>query len=303
VLWRVPLAAPDASTEHAAGPDKSTGVPAGQPSSKSFATEISKEWSNATRPLAQILLGRLAEAEEAVRARDDFLAIVGHQLRSPMNALSLHLHAIERMLAHGSSSRAAGELERARRILRRFVQRATVLLDVSRLNAGQFRLDVELVDVPALVERVLGACAEDAAFRGSPIHAAVEPGLTAHWDPRGVEEVLCNLVTNAIKYGEGTAIEVTVAREEADHVCLSVSDQGPGIDPAQRLRLVEKFERVVRVPSMTGGFGIGLWLVGEIVRAHGGSVDVEVGREGGTTFRVKLPVLATSTHPLLAASP
>jgi signal transduction histidine kinase len=54
---------------------------------------------------------------------------------------------------------------------------------------------------------------------------------------------------------------------------------------------------------MTGGFGIGLWLVGEIVRAHGGSVDVEVGREGGTTFRVKLPVLATSTHPLLAASP
>jgi signal transduction histidine kinase len=302
VLWRVPLAAPDASMELAASPDKLSAPPAGRQSPQSSATAISKEWSHASRPLAQILLGRLAEAEEAVRARDDFLAIVGHQLRSPMNALSLHLHAIERMLAHGNSSRAAGELDRARRILRRFVQRATVLLDVSRLNAGQFKLDVEPVDVPALVERVLGACAEDAAFRGSPIHAAVEPGLTAHWDPRGVEEVLCNLVTNAIKHGAGTAIEVMVAKDDANHICLAVSDGGPGIDPAQQRRLSEKFERVVGVPGTSSGFGIGLWLVGQLVRAHGGSVDVEVGAEGGTTFHVKLPVFATSARPTPAAS-
>jgi signal transduction histidine kinase len=303
VLWRVPLAPPGTSTELAAGTDKSAVPPAGQPLPKSSTTETSKEWIHASRPLAQILLGRLAEAEEAVRARDDFLAIVGHQLRSPMNALSLQLHAIERMLAHGNSSRAAGELGRTRQILRRFVQRATVLLDVSRLNTGQFRLDVEPVDVPALVERVLRGCAEDAGFRGSSIHAAVEPGLTAHWDPRGVEEVLCNLVTNAIKYGEGTAIEVTVAKDDADHVCLSVSDQGPGIDPAQALRVSEQFERVIGVPSLTSGFGIGLWLVGQIVRAHGGSVDIQAGAEGGTTVLVKLPVFAISARPTLAASP
>jgi PAS domain S-box-containing protein len=303
VLWRVPLESHGSSTELADAPNKTAAVPAGQPSPKSSATETCKEWSDPTRPLAQILLGRLAEAEEAVRARDDFLAIVGHHLRSPMNALSLQLHAIERMLAHGNSPRATGELGRARRILRRFVQRATVLLDVSRLNTGQFRLDVEPVDVPALVERVLGDCAEDAAFHGSPIHAAVEPGLTACWDLHGVEEALCNLLTNAIKYGEGTAIEVTVAKEEADHVCLLVSDRGPGIDPAQALRVSEQFERVIGVPSMTSGFGIGLWLVGQIVRAHGGSVDVEVSAEGGTTVLVKLPVFATSERPTLAASP
>jgi PAS domain S-box-containing protein len=302
VLWRVPLASAEGGAAPAAGPGKAPVPPAVQPSPTSSTTEISREWSHARRPLAQILLGRLAEAEEGVRARDDFLAIVGHQLRSPMNALSLQLHAIERLLAHGNGARAEEELGRARRILRRFVQRATVLLDVSRLNAGQFKLDVEPVDVPALVERVVGASAQEAAFRGTPVHVAVEPGLTAHWDARAVEEVLCNLVTNAIKHGEGAAVEVSVEREDSGHIRLSVSDRGPGIDPAQALRLYEKFERVVGIPSTTSGFGIGLWLVGQIVRAHGGTVDVQAGSQGGTTFRLKLPVFATSARAPLAAS-
>ncbi len=303
VLWRVPLASPDGGAEPAAGPGKATLPSAGQPAPMSFTSEITKDGSPARRPLAQILLGRLAEAEEGVRARDDFLAIVGHQLRSPMNALSLQLHAVERLLAHGKGARVVEELGRARRILRRFVQRATVLLDVSRLNAGRFKLDVEPVDVPALVERVVEACAQDAAFRGSPIRAAVEPGLTAYWDARAVEEILCDLVTNAIKHGQGAAVEVTAAQEDTGHIRLSVSDRGPGIDPAQATRLSEKFERVVGISSTTGGFGIGLWLVGQIVRAHGGTVDVEVGSQGGTTFRLKLPVFATSARPPLAASP
>ena len=305
VLWRVPLASADAGAQPAAqaGPPA---APAGGPQgAASSAADVGRDWSQATRPLAQILLGRLAEAEEGVRARDDFLATVGLQMRSPMNALALQLHAIERMASQPNvdGARVAAELARARRILRRFMQRATVLVDVSRLNAGQFRLDVEPVDVPALVARVVGACEQDAAFRGSQVHVAVEPGLMAHWDARAVEELLCNLVANAVKYGEGAAIEVTVAREDSEHVRLSVSDQGPGLDPAQALRLYEKFEHVAGTSSSTSGFGIGLWLVGQIARAHGGKVDVEVGPQGGTTIGVKLPVFAACTRPTLAATP
>ncbi|WP_157264421.1 ATP-binding protein [Azohydromonas aeria] len=299
VLWRVPLrpaaagapppvTSPPAGDGGAAPRDIRPGAEHGQHGLDAH----HGDWGQSARPLAQMLLGRLAEAEEAVRARDDFLAIVGHQLRSPMNALSLQLHAAERWLGQGDGARATDGLQRARRILRRFVQRATVLLDVSRLNTGQFRLDIAPVDVSALVARVLDGCAQDAAFLGAPVRADIEPGLAAHWDAQAVEEVLCNLVGNAIKHGAGGAVEVTAAREGAAHVLLSVADRGPGIDPAQQLRLSERFERVVGVPTMTSGFGIGLWLVGQIVRAHGGTVDVAVGPRGGSSFRVKLPVSA-----------
>ncbi|NML17134.1 ATP-binding protein [Azohydromonas caseinilytica] len=301
VLWRVPLRSRARGAEVAAGRDEAAAVPQAPLAGPSMAAGGGSRAD--AHSLAQTLLGRLAGAEAAVRARDDFLAIAGHELRSPMNALSLQLQAIERLLAQGHGARAAQELHRARRLLQRFVQRAVVLLDVSRLNADRLELDVEAVSVPALVDEVLDAYAEEAAARGSSLHAAVEPGLAAHWDRHGIEAVLCNLVTNAFKYGAGTPIRVTAARDGAERIRLTVSDGGPGIEEVHRCRIFERFERVVGVPGKSSGFGVGLWLVGRIARAHGGTVEVEVGPEGGTSLRVTLPAFATSTPSLQAPAP
>ncbi|MDZ5461098.1 ATP-binding protein [Azohydromonas lata] len=294
ILWRLPV------TSRGPGTEATTVVQEPVAAHRDMAR--SWNWVDA-QSLAQTLLGRLAKAEDAVRARDDFLAIAGHELRSPMNALLLLLHAIERMLARDDTTRAAQELHRARRILQRFVYRATVLLDVSRLNAGRYELQVGPVDVQALVDRVLDAYAQEAASRGSNLHACVEPGITGQWDPHGVEEVLCNLVTNAIKYGAGTPIHVSAAKDGTDRVRLSVSDGGPGIDPVHRQRIFEKFERVVGAPGTASGFGIGLWLVGQIVRAHSGNIDVKVAPQGGTTFEVTLPLFPTAARSAPETAP
>lgn len=234
------------------------------------------------------LAARLQAAEEAIRARDDFIAVAAHELRSPMNALALQVAVLEH-LADKTGGPVAAEVHRLRRTLERYVKRATVLLDVTRINAGDLKLACRPVDVRELVDTVVAAHAGEAAFHGATLTARVEERVTGHWDAHMAEQILDNLVNNAIKYGGGTPVEVSARREGAS-VRFQVADQGPGIDEQNRTKIFEKFERVVSTSAYQSGFGLGLWIVGRMVAAHGGSIDVRAGPQGGTVFTVALPI-------------
>lgn len=244
---------------------------------------------NPPLPAETELLLRLAAAEEAVRARDDFIAIASHELRSPMTALALRLHTIEMLAARDGNERLRHEIERTRRSVDRYVRRAAVLLDVSRINAGDVTVARERIGVRKLVREVVETHADEAAFHGASLTAHVEADLVGCWDPHMAEQILSNLVNNAIKYGGGSPVQLRAGRDGA-MARFEVSDRGPGIDAAQRARIFEKFERAVPTGTHRSGYGLGLWIVGRMVAAHDGSIDVETAPGRGTTFVVRLPL-------------
>lgn len=238
-----------------------------------------------------------------MRVRDNFLATAGHELRTPMNALALQLRVLETLLDRGEHERARGEVVRPRRILARFLRRATTLLDVSRLNGGPPSLELSTVDVAELVDGVLDGYRDEAQFNGSPLQAEVEPGLVARWELHGMEVVLSNLVANAIRYAPGQPILVRAQRLGDDRVGLVVADRGPGIAAEARARLFDKFEQVADRPATSAGFGLGLWIVGRIVAAHDGRVDIVDRHGGGTEFQVTLPMQPDLPSPPPSPSP
>ena len=243
------------------------------------------------------LLRRIAELEDAVRARDDFLAIAAHELRSPLNALSLRLAVLEQVAERSGATDLCEQIRRTRRSADRYARRAVVLLDISRLNAETVELVREAVDMRRLVEDVVESHADEAAARGTTLAAQVSADATGLWDPHMAEQIVSNLVTNAIKYGAGTPVTVR-ASVDGSQACFEVVDQGPGISAAQQARLFQKFERLVRGGNRSG-YGLGLWIVARMVVAHKGTIDIESAEGKGTTFRVCLPLgpAALQTEP------
>jgi signal transduction histidine kinase len=230
----------------------------------------------------------LEKAAEAIRARDDFLAIAAHELRSPLNALALRITALERMAERSGQPTLLRELQRTRRSVDRYVRRAIVLLDLSRLHAGVLRPAPVPVCLAEVVRNVLEDYEEEAQFHGASLHADMPPALAGVWDAHMIEQVVANLVGNAIKYGNGTPVLVRAGARAGDGVCIEVSDQGPGIAEADRQRIFQKFERVVATPGEHAGYGLGLWIVGRMVAAHGGTIEVGSSPQGGALFRVLL---------------
>ncbi|AEG94658.1 sensor histidine kinase [Ramlibacter tataouinensis] len=232
---------------------------------------------------------RIVELEAAVRARDDFLALAAHELRSPLNTLALRLAVLERMAANNADQPLRDEIQRARRSADRYVRRAVVLLDVSRLNTGQLEPARSPVDIRQLVEDAVDAYRDDAQFQGVTLRAEVDDDGVGWWDAHMAEEILCNLISNALKYGQHTPVRVRAAVQD-NTARFEVADQGPGIDAAHVDRIFEKFERIVHGTHYRGGFGLGLWIVGRMVAAHGGSIQVESQAGRGSVFRVTLPM-------------
>lgn len=228
----------------------------------------------------------LREAEQALRAREEFLSVASHELRTPLTALILQLE----LLARGPEEHTGnGKLEAAMRQTRRLARLVDELLDVSRISAGRLQLDVDRVDLVALVREVLARHEDEARRAGSSVVLAATSEVIGVWDRMRIEQVLTNLVTNAIKYGEGKPIEVGV--DATDTLArIRVCDHGLGIDADDQARIFARFERAVSQRSY-GGLGLGLWIVRQIVEAHGGSVQVASAAGQGSTFVVELPRL------------
>lgn len=236
----------------------------------------------------------LADLRKAVAVRDEFLSIASHELRTPLTALDLQLEGVRRSFGRESASVPSPKVTRKLELASRQIERLNALieglLNVARIATGRFGLDVEEFDLVTLVYEVSERFEEEASRAGSSILVSVPPSVRGAWDRSRLDQVLTNLLTNAIKYGRGRPIEIAVDLLE-DRIVLAVEDHGIGVSPEDARRIFGRFERAVS-STQYGGLGLGLYIASEIVVAHGGTIDVESELGVGTTFTVVLPLRA-----------
>ena len=233
--------------------------------------------------------GLIAELRGAVAARDDFITVAAHELRNPMTPIAAQVQLLlVRARREGASAATMAGLERLDMAIGHYIRRATALLEISRVNAGQLRLTPTAFDMAELVAEATAHYETLAVLAGSPLRCDAEGPMVGTWDRLSTEQILDNLISNAIRYGYGKPIDVALAAEH-DGVAITVADRGAGIEPTHLERIFGRFEQIAGTDRRNGGFGIGLWLVRNLVEAQGGRIEVESDVGAGSTFRVHLP--------------
>lgn len=235
----------------------------------------------------------LRETQRAVRLRDDFLSVASHELRTPMTSLSLRIDLLLRAVAAGrpiSNEALEWALARISRSSNRLERLIEELLDVTRIEQGKMTLSRGQVDLATLVRGVAEHFELDLTSARCTLSLESDAEVTGHWDARRLEQVVSNLLANAIKFGAGHPIEVGI-RDAGGMAELTVGDHGIGIDPARLPHVFDRFERAVSNLHY-GGLGLGLYVARSIVEAHGGTIRVASQPGMGSEFTVTLPWLA-----------
>ena len=236
---------------------------------------------------------QVEQLSQAVEARDTFIAVAAHELRNPMMPIIGQIELLLSAIRAGRCSLdiADQRLGKIQRTIQQYMKRAVVLLDVSRLNSGSFRLQPSSCDLTLLLREIAEQFAAAAQYSGVTLSVACPQRVLGLWDRLAVEQIIDNLLSNAIKYGGRGPVELTLT---ADHrsVVIEVRDHGTGIAPADRARVFERFERAVGHNEYRSGFGIGLWVVGQLIEAMNGRISIEDPPGGGALFNVSLPMHA-----------
>ncbi|HEY0095550.1 MAG TPA: HAMP domain-containing sensor histidine kinase, partial [Archangium sp.] len=229
------------------------------------------------------------EAQKAIGLRDGFLQVAAHELRTPVTALKLNVQALVGCTRREEawSERTVARLTGLERGVSRLGVLVAELLDVSRITSGRLVLHPEELDLAGLVREVAERLRPEAARAECALRVRVPGPVVSRWDRLRLEQVLSNLLSNALKYGAGQPVEVALSTSGA-RVFLRVRDEGIGIETAAQERIFERFERAVS-DRHYGGLGMGLWITREIVTAMGGTIHVESAPEQGATFIVELP--------------
>jgi two-component system, OmpR family, sensor kinase len=233
----------------------------------------------------------IEELQQGIKARDQLLATVAHELRNPMTPILVQVQSLL-MSARRDDERSretmVPRLERLQFAVDHYVKRATMLLDLSRTNAGSRRLECTEVDFSALLREIVGEQEVMAAHAGSPIASDIQDAVVGTWDRLALEQVAENLISNAVKYGAGRPIAIALTAD-GGVARLVVRDQGIGIAVEDQVRIFGRFERAV-TRRAHGGFGVGLWLVNQLVSAMGGEIAIASRKGKGSTFSVAVPL-------------
>ncbi|MCP3137028.1 ATP-binding protein [Pyxidicoccus xibeiensis] len=227
------------------------------------------------------------EAQEAV----ELIGVAAHDLGNPLNTLQLLLRRLHRMELAAGGEKLRDGLGTALKQTQRLGQLLHNLLDLSRLSSGKLVLDVAPVDLAELTHEVVERFSEQAAEAGCKLMFDAELGLVGRWDRLRLDRVVTNLLSNALKFGKGHPVEVRVERLGSARARLRVSDEGVGIAPESQGRIFNRFERVPSSASQHAGFGLGLYIVRQLVEAHGGTIRVESVPGEGASFTVELPLM------------
>jgi len=231
----------------------------------------------------------LSEALEAVAARDDFLAVAAHELRSPLTSMLLQVQMLGRAIAHQRFDASAAR--RAFRVAEAQTRRLSTLidgmLDVSRFTTNQLFMRFEEVDLMEMLEELLTSLSVDLDRAGCTVTVSAPEMVVGRWDRGRIEQVLANILSNAMKFGAGRPIEVDVDAT-ADAVRIAVRDHGIGVSAEDQARIFERFERAVPTRHF-GGLGLGLYTSVQILRAHQGSLRVDSQPGQGAVFVIDLP--------------
>jgi signal transduction histidine kinase/PAS domain-containing protein len=283
VRWVLTL--PLAVYEHSLGAITFARASPPSPSEQRLSVEVA---GRAATAISSSLLYR--KAQRAIGLRDDFLSVASHELRTPMTALRLALQSLQRQAAahpEGFPPQATKLIHAAERHERRLAKLVDTLLDVTRIQGGRLELELEPVDLAQVARETCALFQGEAARTGTALTVEADAPAWGRWDRSRLEQVVTNLVSNALKYGAGAPVQVQV-RGEPERAVLVVRDQGIGIPLERQGKLFERFERAVSSRHYAG-LGLGLYIVRGIVQALGGTVQVQSTPGDGSTFTVTLP--------------
>jgi signal transduction histidine kinase len=244
------------------------------------------------------LIKNKEKLDEAIRARDDFLSMAAHELKTPLTALKIQAQFMRRSIQKGdefvySKKQVDTLTDQTERQVTRLSRLVNDMFDIARIRSGNLKLHLEQFDLCGLVKESVEQMLPQFIEAGckAPTLFICETSLVK-WDRGQVEQVLNNLFTNAIKYGKRKPIKICV-EQLGTYVRLSVKDQGIGITPEVQGKIFNRFERAVH-PSEISGLGLGLFISREIIAAHGGRIWVESKLGDGATFFVELPIIAVT---------
>lgn len=231
------------------------------------------------------------ELQRSLRMRDDFMSMVAHELRTPLNTLFLETQ-MRKMQLEKSNMEAFNEEKLQRMVARdgRQIQSMIRLIDdmvdVSRIRSGKLSIRPTETELSDLLQRIVSDLSHQAAAAGTDITLNAHKISSGTWDEFRVEQIIINLLTNALRYGGGKPVKVTLEASPV-YAEVTVRDQGDGITVADQHRIFEPFERA---GAKTGaGLGLGLYIARQLAEAHGGSLTVDSTYGEGAAFRLRLP--------------
>ncbi|MDX9677498.1 hybrid sensor histidine kinase/response regulator [Pseudomonas zeae] len=243
--------------------------------------------------LLQKLQNTQLELEQAVRMRDDFMSIVAHEVRTPLNGLILETQLRKMHLARDNAAaftldKMHAMVDRDERQIKSLIRLIEDMLDVSRIRTGKLSIRPSRFDLVQLVSNLLQNFAQQIEAAETEVSFTAPVPVEGHWDEFRIEQVVTNLLTNALRYGGRSPIQVRVYCE-GDEARIEVQDRGIGISQDNQKRIFQQFERV-SAKTVVAGLGLGLFISEQIVAAHGGSIVVESEINEGALFRVCLPI-------------
>ena len=250
-----------------------------------------------SRQEQEILLKQLQatqnELEHAVRMRDDFMSVVSHEVRTPLNGLILETQLRKLHLARDNADafsleKMRGMVERDERQIQSLIRLIEDMLDVSRIRTGKLSIRPNRFDLVQLTANLLDNFAPQVTVADCSVALQAGEPVMGTWDEFRIEQVVANLLSNALRYGGKGPIEVTVYAHQG-FARLEVRDHGIGISKENQNRIFQQFERV-SAKQVVAGLGLGLFISEQIVVAHGGTITVESALGEGSLFRVSLPL-------------
>lgn len=249
-----------------------------------------------TAELAEIATqnsGLYKEAKSAIKMRDDFLSIASHELRTPLTALNLQLYLLEKIASEEDDKIDLAQVKkistRSMTLVRKLVSLQEVLMDLAQIRVGKLEIKKEFVDLSVIVSDCVSQLGIESGRSGSEIILERVGPVEGEMDVTRVSQVVTNLLTNAMKYGERKPIRVKVFKEN-NFAVVVVEDQGIGVPPEKQERIFERFERASDDPAVSG-LGLGLYISKQIVEAHNGRIFIESLPGKGSSFIAKFPLL------------
>ena len=232
------------------------------------------------------------ELQRALEMRDQFMSMVAHELRTPLNTLYLEAQMRKLQLERGNMAHFAPEqlermVARDMRQIHAMVRLIDDMLDVSRIRAGKLSIRPGRVDLEALLQRIVGDLSHQAADVQSELRLSIVQPVAGCWDEFRVEQVIVNLINNALRYGGGKPVDVRL-HADSQNARIEVIDQGVGIPEEVLPKIFEPFERG-KMEGMPAGLGLGLYISRQLAEAHGGSLACRSKPNEGATFILTLP--------------
>jgi len=232
--------------------------------------------------------------QEALRVRDEFLSMASHELKTPLTTISLQVQNQQRIVNEAKPEKMPVEqLRKTSSLIAKQIGRLTALvndlLDISRISAGRLTLNREPLSLSEVLRQIVEIESQGLAFAHMPLSLEIPENVMVDADRLRVEQVVGNLISNAIKYAPGKPLSISL-KMCGNKARLEVKDQGPGISLENRKRIFERYERAVADPAVISGLGLGLHISKQIVKAHGGDIWVDSTPGQGARFVVELPL-------------